>query len=98
MIVKFVPIYEPVTYSLADIQQAMREGEDLYLRRLAETRKMLAERERNISGFTRHAPPCDGEYTPDERAMLFGDNPPPTVRLGGCGVEVSTTCRCRLPE
>jgi hypothetical protein len=87
MHIKLVPIYEPVAFNLADIQQAMREGEDLYQRRLAQTREMLAEREKDIPGFTR--------YAPDERALLFGDNPPPTVRLGGCGVEVSTIYRMK---
>lgn len=32
-------------------------------------------------------------YPEDERRILFGDNPPPRVRLGGCGDEVSTTHR-----
>ena len=56
MTVKLTPIYEPIAYSLADIQEAMRSGEDLYQRRLDQTRKMIAQRERDIPGFTRHAP------------------------------------------
>jgi hypothetical protein len=30
-------------------------------------------------------------YAADERRVLFGDNPPPTVAIGGCGNIVSTT-------
>ncbi len=85
MTIKLVPIYEPIAFSVADIQQAMSEGEDLYQQRLQQTREMLIKREQDIPGFTR--------YAPDERRLLFGDNPPPTVRLGGCGAEVSTTHR-----
>jgi len=56
MNVKIISIHSPVFYRLADIEQAMRSGEDLYQRRLDQTRKMIAQRERDIPGFTRHAP------------------------------------------
>ena len=56
MTVKLTPIYEPIVYSLADIQEAMRSGEDLYQRRWDQTLKAIAQRERDIPGFTRRAP------------------------------------------
>jgi hypothetical protein len=55
--VKHTLIYQPIVYRFADIELAMRSGDDLYQRRLDQTRRMLAQRERDIPGFTRHAPP-----------------------------------------
>ena len=57
MTVKLTPIYEPIVYSLAEVREATRAGEDLYQKRLDQTRKMIEQREHNIPGFTRHAPP-----------------------------------------
>lgn len=49
---KLIPIHEPIAWTASHT----RSGEDLYQRRLQQTRKMIALRERDIPGFTRHAP------------------------------------------
>ena len=97
MTVKLVPIYEPVVWTLADIQEAMREGEDLYQRRLAQAREMLAEREKDIPSFVRHTP-CAGEYTRDERALHAAAAKSHSRRWVVAEKEVSTTCRCQLSK
>jgi hypothetical protein len=37
-------------------------------------------------------------YSPEDRRWLFGDNPPLTVKLGGCGAVVSTTHSSGSPQ
>jgi hypothetical protein len=85
MTIKLIPINAPIIWTLADVQEAMQFGEDLYQQRVQAAREMLVKREQDIPGYV--------AYAPDERRLLFGDDPPPAVRLGGCGVEVSTTHR-----
>jgi len=91
------PHIEPILFRreicFADIEQALLESEAAY--RLDE-RKRIDTLRSHFAGMA--FSPNYRAYTDDERTLLFGDNPPPTVRLGGCGVEISTVYRPLNPE